>query len=656
MVPVDLLGARNRGEALIFISGGHNRGADGLVMRDIVIENVGDTNHDNNGFILLPDTLRKNVAINIIFNPGQVNLENITIRNVRTDGGFGVVSVQDSSDSYLRNISIDMSEVRPDYVFIFYNIYVSPVKVETTQGNIGEGPALDYPDHKTVIESLTTTNVANPENDTIYVQDYRYHYVSVPSDYRYAVWNMSNGDYFTPVFDACKELKPATAGKAIQDINDGYWVVDANSAVSIEQQLEDILTVMGYTENGGNPKAPRANIKLFSDTAIPGFTVPDGYAGMDVNIVAVPTADTLYSSKVLVPTVDNVVIILPADTNVKLYNFDFFENAQYTMYEAIAGITPLATLMDPADKANGTYDFPGYPNYADYAPAAAVDPKVINSNSNTFVNCKFVVLASEIEITNIPVELVVGRTHDLDHEFTGSSTLNEDLTLPAEIDDTEVMWVSSDETIATINADGVVTPLADGEVTFFLKALDSYNNGEIEKPFASVKLTVVTRFNLTTSVDGGNGTVSPGKTDVLKGTTETVTFTPDEGYEIDKVTVNGVEVAVVGNTLTLVMDENKDVVVSYKKMPITTRWVDEDNNDLKAPVTALEAQPAGTIEGYSFVETITEGTNVTHCFEKIVIPDTGDNYPIQLLISIAMVSLAGVVIVSKRKKSYGMKA
>ncbi|HQB32726.1 MAG TPA: LPXTG cell wall anchor domain-containing protein, partial [Erysipelotrichaceae bacterium] len=140
------------------------------------------------------------------------------------------------------------------------------------------------------------------------------------------------------------------------------------------------------------------------------------------------------------------------------------------------------------------------------------------------------------------------------------------------------------------------------------------------------------------------------------GTTETVTFTPDEGYEIDKVTVNGVEVAVVGNTLTLVMDENKDVVVSYKKMPITTRWVDEDNNDLKAPVTALEAQPAGTIEGYSFVETITEGTNVTHCFEKIVIPDTGDNYPIQLLISIAMVSLAGVVIVSKRKKSYGMKA
>lgn len=71
-------------------------------------------------------------------------------------------------------------------------------------------------------------------------------------------------------------------------------------------------------------------------------------------------------------------------------------------------------------------------------------------------------------------------------------------------------------------------------------------------------------YSLTTQVNGGNGTISASKTGQTAGSTETITFTPDAGYEIDTVTVNGTATSVSGNTLNVTMNENKTVVVTYK--------------------------------------------------------------------------------------------
>ena len=57
---------------------------------------------------------------------------------------------------------------------------------------------------------------------------------------------------------------------------------------------------------------------------------------------------------------------------------------------------------------------------------------------------------------------------------------------------------------------------------------------------ATYKNAPVTTYSLTTQVNGGHGTISASKTGLTEGSTETVTFTPDDGYEIDLVTVNGV--------------------------------------------------------------------------------------------------------------------
>ena len=81
---------------------------------------------------------------------------------------------------------------------------------------------------------------------------------------------------------------------------------------------------------------------------------------------------------------------------------------------------------------------------------------------------------------------------------------------------------------------------------------------------ATYKNTPVTTYNLTTQVNGGHGTISASKTGLAAGSTETVIFTPDAGYEIDTVTVNGVATGVLSNVLDVTMDADKTVVVTYK--------------------------------------------------------------------------------------------
>ncbi len=91
-----------------------------------------------------------------------------------------------------------------------------------------------------------------------------------------------------------------------------------------------------------------------------------------------------------------------------------------------------------------------------------------------------------------------------------------------------------------------------------------------------IEVVVKNTFNVITSVDGGNGTITPSKTDVVEGTKVEITFTPNTGYMIDKVLVNTVETTVTGNKIELTVNEGKEVVVSYKKIPFTVTVKDVD--------------------------------------------------------------------------------
>lgn len=56
---------------------------------------------------------------------------------------------------------------------------------------------------------------------------------------------------------------------------------------------------------------------------------------------------------------------------------------------------------------------------------------------------------------------------------------------------------------------------------------------------------------------------------------------------------------------------------AYRLKPVTTKWVDEEGNELKTPVTDDTTKEHGDITGYSFVRSDEdESENVTHVFKQ----------------------------------------
>lgn len=132
-----------------------------------------------------------------------------------------------------------------------------------------------------------------------------------------------------------------------------------------------------------------------------------------------------------------------------------------------------------------------------------------------------------------------------------------------------------------------------------------------------ITVLVKNKFLLTGIVSGGNGTISPSILEVLEGEKAEVTFTPDEGYMIDKVLVEGTEVQVTNNKLELTMDGHKLVSVSYKKIPfkITVKNVKGANVN---PNGALSVNYGDTQEftitinsGYKLVKVLVNGVDKT---------------------------------------------
>ena len=102
---------------------------------------------------------------------------------------------------------------------------------------------------------------------------------------------------------------------------------------------------------------------------------------------------------------------------------------------------------------------------------------------------------------------------------------------------------------------------------------------------ATYKNAPVTTYSLTTQVNGGHGTISASKTGLTEGSAETIIFTPDEGYEIDIVTVNGVATNVLSNILNVTMDAHKTVIVTYKAIPHTHTY----DQEIQKPETLKSA-------------------------------------------------------------------
>lgn len=153
-----------------------------------------------------------------------------------------------------------------------------------------------------------------------------------------------------------------------------------------------------------------------------------------------------------------------------------------------------------------------------------------------------------------------------------------------------------------------------------------------------ISVVVKNKFVLSGVVNGGNGTISVSSLEVLEGKKAEVIFTPDEGYMIDKVLVEGTEVEVTGNQLELTMDGHKLVVVSYKKIPFTVTVED---------VEGATVDPSGVVtvnygdnknftitanSGYKLIKVLVNGTEKTLDGNTLKLKNITSNMKIKVVV------------------------
>lgn len=134
---------------------------------------------------------------------------------------------------------------------------------------------------------------------------------------------------------------------------------------------------------------------------------------------------------------------------------------------------------------------------------------------------------------------------------------------------TYVIMPNSGYQLKALTVDGQPASILGNSYTFE----DIRANHTIHAEFEYVQPDPNVTFSVKARVDGGDGKVSlngsePAQSievEATKGSEVQVTFVPDAGYMIDKVTINGVEVTVVGDTFYLTaVTADTEIVATFK--------------------------------------------------------------------------------------------
>lgn len=511
MYPVGGTGTPNipksRGEYFFMVSGT----TAGFVLRDSIIQNVGAVTTDDYAFGVVR-LYNKNVGINFYRTTGPNHVENVKFRNMKTTApiysgmalnGYGIISSNQANHNYFRNISIVADGA--------YHPNSFSIKIEHTAVDL-----VPVSNNYAVFDG-TLSLPADMNHNHIYIQDYAYEQSKVPADFRYVMYASQNGGNDISAMRVYNvfptDLTPVALGPGatlyfgVMDLADNSWLVQGDNARSTTDQIKDVKMVFDAM-NGLATQAPiKIKLSTNADGDIAYFSVENAILSAgNFELVAVANKTDLWSSRAMVPFKAGELFHLFGSASLPVrayvYNIDFHAKANYSLHEVIQGIDPAAvTPTDPNE--DGT--IAGYPVYSTYAPAAAQGPKsqdgIIAVDNyaieSMYANCRFTSLVAKIKFTSALTEVQAGETITLTAALTATnddsytdSTYTTDMMGTA--DDQVIQFYSRNPDIATVDLNtGVVTGIMGGEATICAKARDTFNQGEIEKPWVCQIITVI---------------------------------------------------------------------------------------------------------------------------------------------------------------------
>lgn len=337
----------------------------------------------------------------------------------------------------------------------------------------------------------------------------------------------------------------------------------------------------------GNPKKPTGTISINAGTV----------NVSDLEVLYKGTGSTSYSSAT-------------APTNAGTYTVTYKvpdTNANYTGTFSVA-FTIKKAQLDKVTIVKDTFEYTG----------SDITPTLNNVNSNIEVT-------GDTQAKNVSNNTIVAKIKDkTNYEWKDGS--NGDLTINWSITQATPNYtvptgltsvkgkVLADVVLPTgftWNAPATVLTVGTNTYKATFTPVDTTNYKTITD--IDIEVDVKNTFDVITSVPGGNGTITPSKIDVIEGSKVKITFTPNTGYMIDKVLVNGIEKTATGNEIEITVDEEKTVEVSYKKIPFTIT-VEE--------VTGATVDPDGTVTvSYGDNKDFTITANTGYKLVKVLVND-----------------------------------
>ena len=153
----------------------------------------------------------------------------------------------------------------------------------------------------------------------------------------------------------------------------------------------------------------------------------------------------------------------------------------------------------------------------------------------------------------------------------------------------------SDADISNLTRDGIsTTKQADGSIK-----IEGTPNSDISFTATASKKPDTTTHTITATVEGGKGTISPnGSVSVKEGESQVFTITPNKGYEIASLKVDGKEVVNPSNTYTFTnVTSGHTIDVSFKEQAVVPPAVE-------APSITKQPQPVSVKVGETATFTV----------------------------------------------------
>ena len=381
---------------------------------------------------------------------------------------------------------------------------------------------------------------------------------------------------------------------AIDENNDGTnEYAEATKTFYINVVNKENVTISGLTDNqeftyDGTSKKPSGTIKVDGDK------VP-------VDELEVKYTGTGYSSD-------------KAPTNAGTYTVTYRVKDDNPTY--VGSVTYTFTIkkvqLDKVTIVKDTFEYTG----------SDITPTLNNVNSNIEVTGN--TTAKNVSNNTITAKITDKTNYEWKDGTTADLVLNWSITqaTPDYIVPTDLTGVKG-ETLNDVTLPGRFTwndpstVLTAGTHTYKAKYTPEDTTNYKTITDIDIEVYVKDKFDVITSVNSGNGSITPSKIGVIENTKVEITFTPDEGYMIDKVLVNTVETTITGNKLELTVDEEKEVEVSYKKIPFTVTVKDVDGATITpngAVAVSYGEDKEFTItanSGYKLVKVLVDGTDKT---------------------------------------------